>query len=259
MKLLKFLFIALFGVLLFSCSNDDSTRMIVRLTDSPGDYEKINIDIVGVQVHREGGNQESGWMELDANASIYDLLELTDGVETVIANSMVPPGKISQVRLVLGDNNSVLVDGTEHALTTPSAHQSGLKLQVHETLTEGITYSLLLDFDGAKSVVKTGADKYILKPVIRTIAEAQDGAISGTVIPAIENVAVYAMVGEDIMGTSYAVEDNADFFIGGLDEGTYTLVFDPGELSDYDVQIIEGVKVVIGEITDHGETTLQLK
>ena len=42
-------------------------------------------------------------------------------------------------------------------LTTPSAQHSGLKLNVHAELTEGITYKILLDFDAVRSVVKTGS------------------------------------------------------------------------------------------------------
>ena len=60
-------------------------------------------------------------------------------------------------------------------LTTPSAQHSGLKLNVHAELTEGITYKILLDFDAARSIVKTGSGAYNLKPVIRTITEATSG------------------------------------------------------------------------------------
>ncbi|MDH5599068.1 MAG: DUF4382 domain-containing protein [Cyclobacteriaceae bacterium] len=257
--LLSKLFLAFFVSLAFiSCTDKaNNGRIIVRLTDSPGDYEAVNVDIQGVQIHRQVGNSESGWIDLDVNAGIYNLLELTDGVETVIADSHIPSGAISQLRLILGPNNSVVINGVETPLQTPSAMQSGLKLLVNEMLTEGITYSVLLDFDADKSVVRGGgAGVYNLKPVIRTVTEARDGAIEGTVLPASLNVAVYAMFDGDTLGTSYATENSANFFIGGLDAGNYDLVFDPGELSTFKADTIKNVSVAIGQITQAGEITL---
>ncbi len=244
-------------VILGACnSSADEGRIIVRLTDSPGDYEAVNIDIVGVQVHRSMSNAESGWIDLDVNAGVYNLLDLTDGVETVIADSRIPAGQISQLRLVLGDNNTVVVDGVEYDIITPSAAKSGLKLIVDESLLEGITYSLLLDFDAAKSIVKTGSMKYILKPVIKTVTEARDGAIEGTVLPSDLSVAIYAMVEDDTLGTTFSIENSSSFFLGGLEGGTYDVVFDPGETSGYLPSTITGVEVNLGEITNVGETAL---
>ena len=253
MKKSIFLIAGIALMLFSSCNNQESTTsFVVRLTDSPGDYEIVNIDLQAVEVHSDNG----GWMTLETNVDVYDLLTLTNGVETVIANDDLPAGKLSQLRLILGDNNSVVVDGETFPLTIPSGSESGLKLQIHEDLTEGITYSVLLDFDAAKSIIATGSGKYILKPVIRTITEAQDGAIQGSVLPAAEIIAVYAIIGDDTVSTSYAAEGNADFFLGGLADGSYKIGFEPGELSDLQKFIIEDVAVTIGNVTDIGETTL---
>jgi hypothetical protein len=254
---MKKLFVILASISLFilsACnSNDGTTSFVVRLTDSPGDYEAVNIDILSVEVHSDNGD---GWTTLDSNADVYDLLTLTNGVETVIANDVLPAGRVSQLRLILGNNNSVVVDGETFDLTVPSGSESGLKLQINADLIEGITYSVLLDFDAAKSIVATGSGKYILKPVVKTITEAQDGAIQGTVLPAAESVAIYAIIEDDTVSTSYAAEGNADFFLGGLADASYKIGIDPGELSDYQEVIIENVTVTIGTVTDVGETVL---
>ena len=118
---------------------------------------------------------------------------------------------------------------------------------------------MLLDFDAAKSVFKTGSGKYILKPTIKTITEALDGAVIGKVLPDSLNVAVFAHPGtnlDDTVSTSYAVAGNADFFLGGLADGDYTISFDPGELSGFQGTIIENVTVSVGNITDLGEIQL---
>ena len=248
-----FLLLSLF--LITSCQDDEKAKLVIRLTDSPGDYEKVNIDIQSIEVNGEGG-----WKELpNVNKGIYNLLEFTNGKETVLTSTEYPTGKINQIRLILGPNNSVEIDGEIFPLETPSAQQSGLKLLLNAELTAGITYAILLDFDAAKSIVKTGSDKYILKPVIKVVSEALDGAIEGKVIPAELNVAVFAISGSDTVATSYVPSGSSDFFVGGLNSGTYTLSFDPGELSAYKQISIENIVVTIGSVTSAGTTELPLK
>lgn len=255
MKLNRMLALILFVVLAAACQDDEKAKLVIRLTDSPGDYAKVNIDIQDIEV-----NGEDGWKSLpNINKGIYNLLDFTDGKETVLTSTEYPTGKINQIRLVLGPDNSVEIDGETHPLETPSAQQSGLKLLLNAELTAGITYAILLDFEAAKSIVTTGSGKHILKPVIKVVSEAQDGAIEGKVIPAELNVAVFAISGTDTVGTSYVPPGSTDFFVGGLSAGTYTLSFDPGDLSGYQKVSKENIAVTLGEITDAGTTELQLK
>ena len=164
------------SIALFSCSDsEENARLEIRLTDAPGDYEAVYVDIQGVEIHADEGNTSSGWKSLEVQEGRYNLLEFTNGIDTLLATAVLPAGRISQIRLILGDDNAVKIDGQEIGLTTPSAQHSGLKLNVHAELTEGITYKILLDFDAARSIVKTGSGAYNLKPVIRTVAEATSG------------------------------------------------------------------------------------
>src|SRR6188474_3817123 len=103
----------LLSVFWLACSDDEqqTARLDVRLTDAPGDYQEVNIDIQGVEVHTEDGSQNSGWTTLDAQNGVYNILELTNGLDTLLASTELPPGKVSQIRLILGDNNTVVVDG----------------------------------------------------------------------------------------------------------------------------------------------------
>ena len=95
-------------------------------------------------------------------------MKLTGGLEAILADVELPAGNISQIRLILGENNSLTINGQTQNLTIPSGSQSGLKLNVNIELVEGITYKILLDFEAAKSVVEAGnSGIYNLKPVIR--------------------------------------------------------------------------------------------
>jgi hypothetical protein len=240
---------------LFSCTSEDGTaRLEIRLTDAPGDYEAVHVDIQGMEIHADEGDASNGWRTLDVQKGRYNLLELTNGIDTLLTTAVLPAGRVSQIRLILGDDNSVTIDGQELELTTPSAQHSGLKLNVHANLTEGITYTILLDFDAARSIVKTGSGAYNLKPVIRTITEATSGAIKGTVSPVESLPAVFAIVGSDTLGTTYA-DDAGNYFLKGLPAGSYKVSFDAKEgYTDFSQ---EGVSVSVGSVTDMGNVSLQ--
>jgi hypothetical protein len=257
-----------FGMLIaalaaMSCeSGEKEARLIIRLVDAPAEYQAVNVDILGVRVHRSevAGEDEGGWIDLPgSDAGVVNLLDYTGGTELTLVDTWFPEGRISQVRLMLGGDNTVVIDGSSHPLETPSAQQSGLKLNVHETLLAGITYEFLLDFDAARSVVRTGNGRYLLKPVIRVITRTLSGAIRGEVLPAGENVAVYALVGTDTLGTSFAPEGKSAFMVSGLDEGSYRLVLDPGEDSEYAGLVLDDVEVMTGNVTDVGQQTLPVK
>lgn len=255
MKFAK-LFLVLFSAVMWtSCSEDGrNARLEIRLTDAPGDYEEVNIDIQGVQVHTAGEDNGSGWKSLDITPGVYNLLELTNGLDTLLGVIELPAGRISQVRLMLGNNNTLKVDGETKSLTTPSAQQSGLKLNVHADLVEGITYTLLLDFDAARSVVKAGASgDYLLKPVIRTITEATSGAIAGTISEPMAKPAVYALMADDTLGTTFANEEGK-FLIKGLQPGTYTVSFSPA--TSYTIDDITDIAVTLGQVTSLGEVAV---
>jgi|SRR5688572_13066377 len=243
-----------FAFALVSCSTEDQTaRLEIRLTDAPGDYEEVNVDIQGIEVHSEAGDAVNGWRSLHVEQGVYNLLELTNGIDTLLSATDLPPGRISQIRLILGENNSVKIDGQEIELTTPSAQHSGLKLNVHADLVEGITYKILLDFDAARSVVETASGKYNLKPVIRSVAEATSGAIKGTVSPVEAAPAVFAIIGEDTLATTFA-DPSGKFLLRGLAAGTYAVSFDAKEgYSDFQQS---NVTVTVGSVTDLGTVTI---
>lgn len=236
---------------MMGCSESESanSRIEVWLTDAPGDYDEVNIDVKAIEVHTEDGELESGWISLDANEGVYNLLELTNGLDTLIGDIEIPSGKISQIRLKLGQNNTIKVDGETYDLSTPSAQQSGLKIQVHQELEAGITYKILLDFDVARSIVLTGNGTYKLKPVIRSIAEAQDGAIKGIVSPKESSPAVYAIMNTDTIGTTFC-DTTGRFMIRGLPPGSYTVAFQPAET--FLPTTKAGVTVTLGSVTDIG-------
>ena len=146
-KYLNVLMCAVLTMSLFSCSDSDDSvqpaRVSIRLVDAPGDYDNVFIDVQDVVIkYSDDGDEEREIGTI--NTGVYDLLELTGGASVILADDEIPAGRISQIRLVLGDNNTVVVDGQTFPLSTPSAQQSGLKLNVNQDLEGGIFYEFIL-------------------------------------------------------------------------------------------------------------------
>jgi hypothetical protein len=133
------------------------------MKDAPGDFQQVNVEVLRVEVHHGA----SGWVMLPTNQGIYDLLTLQYNVTAVLVNQgTLPAGEIDQMRLILGSNNTVMVDSVYYPLATPGAQQSGLKINVNTDFAPDHTYELLIDFDARKSIVQQGSGNYSLKPVI---------------------------------------------------------------------------------------------
>ncbi len=230
-------------------TNSNKARLQVALTDDPGNYEAVFIDVEDIRINYSN-DTANGWVSLgNVNAGEYNLLTLVNDEDTILADAEVGPGTISQIRLVLGSDNFVQIDGQRIPLETPSAQQSGLKLNIHQSVEAGIMYKLLLDFDVAKSIVKTGNDRYILKPVIRTVLEAAGGTIKGNVTPYDFQSAVLVFRGvNDTVASTYTSTTNGGYMVRGLTAGGYSLHFMPSDTTYRDT-VITGINVVNGVVT----------
>jgi len=239
-------------LIFFACSKNETSpenskaHLEVYLTDDPVDYDSVIIDVIDVKINYST-DTATGWKSLSqVNARRYDVLRLVNDKDTILGKTDLDSGRIEQIRLVLGPNNYVIINGQTYKLETPSAQQSGLKINLHQSVSAGLLYKLLLDFDAARSIVTTGNGKYILKPVIRATLMAQGGSVKGYVLPNSFNTSVFAIQGPDtIAGTITA---NGSYWIKGLTGGTYTLGFKPSDTT-YKPQSKTGIVVTNNSVT----------
>ncbi|MBU2019870.1 MAG: DUF4382 domain-containing protein, partial [Bacteroidetes bacterium] len=97
-----------------------------------------------------------------------DLLELQNDVSVVLNDQVaIPPGKINQMRMILGSNNTIMVDSVLYSLATPSAEQTGLKFNLNHDFKAKTDYEFIIDFEVFSSIVEKGNGSYSLKPVIK--------------------------------------------------------------------------------------------
>jgi hypothetical protein len=259
MRKLLFAFTAMGLLIVFACKKDEviasEPSLELRLTDGPGDFESVLIDVIGAEVHvnKDTGKTES-WVPLVIKPGVYDILKLSNGTDTVLGSTKLPLADIKEIRLKLGTNNTVRTNGQNYALTIPSGGDSGLKIKFEKKILAGISYKVKLDFDAAKSIKEESKGGFKLRPVLRAITEANDGSIRGEIGPLTCKSVVYAIQGVDTLTSSYP-SSLGKFVLQGLDAGNYTVVVQSDACAV--TKKMENVAVVVGKATELAKITLK--
>src|SRR5690606_12221495 len=143
----------------------ETGNIIVKMTDAPINADMVNVDIVGVSVHAAGN-----WINLNTNGGVYNLLDLQNGIDTtLVPGGSIPAGKVNHMRLILGQNNTIMVDSVSYPLLLSSQDESGFKLNINKDFLPGVDYIIKFDFVADESVVEQGNRQYRLKPVLKTV------------------------------------------------------------------------------------------
>lgn len=205
--------------------------LTVGLTDAPAcGFDAVNVTVNKVRVNSSASanDTDAGWTDITLNpAKKINLLNLTNGVLESLGQTALPAGHYSQLRLVLDANANTVVPtgGTEQPLTTPSAVQSGIKLNNEFDVAAGQQVDLVLDFDACKSVVTQGNGRYLLKPVVKVVPTAAVG-ISGVVATTLlgSHVTVSAQQNGVVIGSTVPNATTGEFFLSHLATGNYDVV-----------------------------------
>ncbi|MFV0606358.1 MAG: DUF4382 domain-containing protein [Niabella sp.] len=264
-----------FIILLSSCAkNENSSQqgntatVQLVLTDAPANYDAVLIHIKEVRINvgnteADGvpeGSAKGQWISYPLSNNFnnpVNLLDLRNGDYMYMGDPIaLPPGKISQIRLILADEgNAVVIGNTPYELKTPSAQQSGLKINFHQTLSADGIYKIWLDFDAARSIVAKGNGGYNLKPVIKAFAESTSfGAIKGVVLPEEAGATVYLMQGNDTLATAIPETANSLYGMGffrftNINPGIYQLSINANDITMYKDSTVSSANVIAGMTT----------
>jgi hypothetical protein len=146
-----------------SCSkSSNDANLTVHLADGPADYQEVNIDVQQVEINFTGDT--TSWKQLSTNAGVYDVMKYQNGADTLIASASVPTGTLKQVRLILGPNNTVMVNNKTYPLSVPGG-STAFKMDLTKNLTSG-PQTVVIDFHAAPSIVPVGFNGYQLEPVL---------------------------------------------------------------------------------------------
>jgi len=201
-----------------------SGMVSLSLTDAPIDDTSITgvyITITGIKYHKQ--KEEWKTFEEFEGPQTHNLLELQNGISTLLGDFEMEAGQYNQLRFMLdaaekgqgqgqgqgqrqgGPKTTPgcyieYEDGSTQDLFVPSGGKSGYKATGSFRVPSNGSVELTADFDVRKSVVETGNGRYILKPTIRLITNNEAGTIAG---------GVTNMPADSSDITIYAYEDGA--------------------------------------------------
>ncbi|MEO7151584.1 MAG: DUF4382 domain-containing protein [Burkholderiaceae bacterium] len=242
----------------------------LSLTDAPAcGYDNVWVTVEKVRVHASAtaADSDGGWSEVVlATPQRIDLLTLTNGTLQPLGQTALPAGKYTQMRLVLGSAppagwpagtlaNAIKPTGSsaEVALTTPSALQSGLKMNIDIDVAADKVADFAIDFDACKSFVKAGnSGQYLLKPVLSVIPILSDAGqrIVGYVDTPMAGASVSAQQNGVPMRSTTA-DATGKFVLYPVLPGNYDLVVNA---SGRVIAVMTGVPVVTTGYTDVNTT-----
>lgn len=272
-----------------SCQKSESAQapagkqnFSLYMTDGPGFFDQVFVDIKAVQVLVDttkdtrkndtcnwdrigayigstlGNRKDSGlvWTNLNIRAGVYDILNLRNGVDTLLAATDIPKGAIRLIRIEIGTRNSVVKDSVTYPLYWPENKPNYILIKLKGNECEEYLpgrIRLWLDFDISRSVIVVNNNKFYLKPIFHIFIEKKTASVSGKVKPQDAKAVLTLFNNTD---TAYALPNrNGEFKMRGLKNGTYSLFINAS--NNYKDTTINNIKVEAPKNTNVGVIELK--
>lgn len=257
---------------------DADSAVSVFLTDGPGDYDNVFIDIVKVEVkvdkdegrkrndnggandndnddHMKRKDEFGEWIDLNYTKGKIDVLALRNGVETQLGTANIQAGTVRKIRITLGTDNQVVKNGVTYPLVLANPTQNFLYIHLFDKHRQrgNNNVSVWVDFDIANSIVENNGNFY-LKPVLRPFCNNNFGSIAGAVLPLEAKTVIKISNAAGFSGVALPNREGK-FMVRGLEEGTYTILFEGN--APYKSQTLSNVAVTKGKLTKLDAVTLK--
>lgn len=229
---------------------DGQQKATLYMTDGPGFYDKVVLNVQSVEVlvdtskntRRHDGwdwdfigsrsqkpDSALVWYNLNATAGSYDLLQLRNGVDTLLGSANVAAGSMRLIRIDLGTNNYFVKDSVKYPLSLPPGAPSYILIKLLGNEWEQYasnSYRLWLDFNVQRSIVQLRNNQFYLIPYMTAFVVSKTGTVVGSILPNAawpEIISVY-----NSTDTAYAIPNfNGQFKIRGLQDGVYSVLVNP--------------------------------
>ncbi|HEY4150438.1 MAG TPA: DUF4382 domain-containing protein [Chitinophagaceae bacterium] len=271
-------------MLFFACKKDNSAssnipsgkaQMSIVMMDAPISFYKVLIDIkqVAVLIDTAAGHNDPDlphewdndyrgchnsntliWDTLSVTPGVYDLLQLRNGTDTLLASGLITNGKVLKVRITLGTRDSVYTDSVTHYPLNIAWTTTFFDINIiHGNIADisNNQFKLWLDFNLARSVVFwNGA--YWLYPEVVAFNDNALSKVQGRVLPA--GASPFVMV-YNASDTLYALPNWEGYYqVRGAAAGTYSIYF-KGQ-HGYQDTTISNIVVTAGKLVTAPTVTL---
>ncbi len=280
MKLFKTLSIVAIGAALSltSCKKDEAPSpnsssqagdqsFKVRMTDNPGNYSALDVEIVSISAM----NSNNEWVELNNSTQTVSVLELTNGKETTLAfKNNVDAGVYTKLKIKFSQNNRLTLNSFLSGGSSSSIINVGVNvgsttdineeviIEIDESISSTTNADVLIDFNVAESVIENSGN-YMIDPVITVISDAQTG-VKGEIENDTRAALKFEMSTNTEMSYTAYTDDEGNFMVRGMADGDYNLTVMPDQDEDNSLNSsysFSNITVVDGQITNLGEFDLQ--
>jgi hypothetical protein len=254
-------------------------KVAVFLTDGPGEFDSVFIDIQKVEVkidtnsvykdkddrcdddddrddHQKRKDDYGEWVNINFTPAIIDVLGLRNGVETKLGEANILTGTVRKIRITLGTQNRVVKNGISSTLELKNETNNFLYVKLYnkhrQRMADSTSVSVWVDFDVANSIYEKNG-KFYLKPVLRPFNNKNFGVVEGEVLPLAAKAVVRITNGAGFNGVALP-DREGEFKLRGLEPGTYTVTVQG--IPPYVDKVISNVVVTKGKETELGVITL---
>jgi hypothetical protein len=254
-------------------------KVSVFLTDGPGEFDSVFIDIQKVEVKidtnsvykdkddrcdddddrdddQKRKDEYGEWVNINFTPAIIDVLSLRNGVETKLGEANILTGTVRKIRITLGTQNRVVKNGVSSTLELKNDTKNFLYVKLYDKhrqrQSDNNNVSVWVDFDVANSIYEKNG-KFYLKPVLRPFNNKNFGVVEGEVLPLAAKAVVRITNGAGFNGVALPNREGK-FKLRGLESGTYTVTVQG--LAPYVDKVISNVVVTKGKETELGVITL---
>jgi hypothetical protein len=263
-------------LLFFACNKSNSSgtnpnipkgqsQVSLYMMDGPASFTKVLIDIrqVAVEVdtatkqndsdrddqwdddycgwHRTVSNKSVIWDTLNITPGVYNLLDLRNGTDTLLASGLYTTGKILKIRITLGSDNTVYTDSTTYYPLVIFGPNPTFTINVARTNVQDVTnneFKIWLDFNLGRSIFFWNGE-FLLKPFVTVFNDVVSARVEGTVLPPGAGALVMGTMGTD---TIYAIPWwSGQYQFRGVPAGSWNFTF-KGENGYKDTTLL-GVRV----------------
>ncbi len=250
-------------LLVFACNKNNSSssnpnvpkgqsQVSLYMMDGPVSLSKVLIDIRQVTVeidtattqnaadvddqwdagycgfHRTQANKSVIWDTLSITPGVYDLLQLRNGTDTLLASGLYSTGKIIKIQITLGSDNTVFTDSTTSYPLEVFGPNPYFTINVSRTNVQDVSnneFKIWLDFNLARSIFFWNGE-FLLQPYFTVFNDMVTAKVVGQVLPPGAGALVTGISGTD---TIYAVPFwNGQYEFRNVPAGSWSFTFKGG-------------------------------